>query len=140
MNSSLPNFNAALVDFDWSLKVFSEILCHLFVNFQIWCYQIVLSSDKVSGLNTPIILLKFNMLNEDGSHSNKIIELTSSDVRSLVNTLKDAQQVRVNFFKSILEWYIQRLVLPLKIILDLTFWQPKIVIKSSSRDNLLFSL
>lgn len=53
----------------------------------------VLSSDKLSGLRQPLVMLKLDTVDILGKQEDKIVELTLDDVTNLLATLKSAQQV-----------------------------------------------
>ena len=53
----------------------------------------MLSSDKLSGLRRPIILLKLDILQNDGSTKERLIELSADDAGELIEKLKSAQSV-----------------------------------------------
>jgi len=69
----MPTY-AELKDFDWSARL-------------------VLSSDKLSGLRLPLLLLKLDLINPDGIIESKNIELSPKDLKSLISSLRSAQQV-----------------------------------------------
>ena len=58
-----------------------------------WSARLVLSSDKLSTLRLPILLLKLDVTMPDGTIGSKTVELTVSDLKSLLASLKSAQQV-----------------------------------------------
>lgn len=63
---------AHLCDFDWSVRL-------------------VLSSDKLSGLRKPLLLLKLDTVAADGSKSEKLVELNEEELDALLTSLKKVQ-------------------------------------------------
>lgn len=58
-----------------------------------WSVRLVLSSDKVSGLRRPVLMIKIDTINPDGSVQDTLIELDAESAGSLLQTLKMAQSV-----------------------------------------------
>jgi len=56
-----------------------------------WSVRVVMSSDKLSGLRKPLLLLKLDTVNADGSKSEKLVELNESELDEFLTTLKRAQ-------------------------------------------------
>ena len=54
----------------------------------------VLSSDKVSGLRRPLLLLKLQTLNPDNSTASNLIEMDAKELNKLLKSLKAAQKVK----------------------------------------------
>lgn len=63
---------AHLCDFDWSVRL-------------------VLSSDKLSGLRKPLLLLKLDTVAADGSKSEKLVELNEEELDAFMASLKKVQ-------------------------------------------------
>ncbi len=63
-----------LQDFDWSLRL-------------------VLSSDSISALRKPLLMLELRTKLADGSSSQQLIELTTEQLAGLIETLKATQKV-----------------------------------------------
>mmetsp|Transcript_24707 Transcript_24707/g.25339 ORF Transcript_24707/g.25339 Transcript_24707/m.25339 type:complete len:80 (+) Transcript_24707:46-285(+) len=63
-----------LKDFDWSLRL-------------------VLSSDKLSGLRKPLLMLNLETIDCNGVNHNQLIELTSEELKPFIEKLKSAQRV-----------------------------------------------
>ena len=61
-----------LKDFDWSLRL-------------------VLSSDKLSGLRRPLLMLKLDVVGADGVKQEKLVELSEAELDVLLAKLKKAQ-------------------------------------------------
>lgn len=56
--------------------------------------QMVLSSDKMSGLRKPMVILKLETTKADGSVQDSLIELNAEELASFLTTLKAAQKVK----------------------------------------------
>jgi hypothetical protein len=65
-----------LKDFDWSLRL-------------------VLSSDKLSGLRRPLLMLKLDVVGADGDKQEKLVELSEAELDVLLAKLKKAQSLVV---------------------------------------------
>lgn len=65
-----------LKDFDWSLRL-------------------VLSSDKLSGLRRPLLMLKLDVVGADGVKQEKLLELSEAELDVLLAKLKKAQSLVV---------------------------------------------
>jgi hypothetical protein len=65
-----------LKDFDWSLRL-------------------VLSSDKLSGLRRPLLMLKLDVVGADGVKQEKLVELSEAELDVLLAKLKKAQSLVV---------------------------------------------
>ena len=74
--TSVPGAHAMLSDFDWSLRL-------------------VLSSSKLSGLRTPLVMLKLDRVRADGSIEEKMIEMDESELDSFISSLQKAQKAIV---------------------------------------------
>jgi hypothetical protein len=57
--------------------------------------QLVLSSDKLSALRKPTLLLKLDVQSADGSQKEKLIELSAEETGELLNKLRAAQAVSI---------------------------------------------
>ena len=53
----------------------------------------VLSSDKMSGLRKPMVILKLESTRADGSAQEALIELDAGELDTFLKTLKSAQKV-----------------------------------------------
>ena len=63
-----------------------------------WSARIVLASDKISGLRDPLVSLKLFLTLPEGHIEEKDIELSVSDVNTLLSNLKAAKiKIRDNF-------------------------------------------
>ena len=58
----------------------------------------ILSSDKLSGLRKPSLLLKLDLTAPDSSVSEKLIELSVTELEELLTKLRAAQAVRTVSF------------------------------------------
>jgi len=58
-----------------------------------WSVRLVLSSDKVSGLRKPVLMLRLDTTNADCSVQETLIELDTEEAASLIQALKTAQSV-----------------------------------------------
>lgn len=65
---------AWLDDFDWSLRM-------------------VMSSDKLSDLHKPLLMLTLETTNINGEKANQLIELTTQELKYLIEKLKTVQKV-----------------------------------------------
>jgi len=65
---------SCLKDFDWSLRL-------------------TLSSDKISGLRKPLLLLKIDTVGPDGGKVERIVEMNEEELNHLLARLKEAQEV-----------------------------------------------
>ncbi len=54
----------------------------------------VLSSDKVSGLRKPLLMLKVQTMSADNSVASNLVEMDASELAKFLKTLKAAQKVR----------------------------------------------
>ncbi len=54
----------------------------------------VLSSDKVSGLRKPLLMLKVQTMSADNSIASNLVEMDASELAKFLKTLKAAQKVR----------------------------------------------
>lgn len=55
--------------------------------------QLTLSSDKISTLRRPILLLKLDLVNEEGKREEVTLELDDAELKELVNELGDVNKV-----------------------------------------------
>lgn len=78
MDSAIASY-AHLKDFDWSVR-----MC--------------LSSDKLSGLRTPLMILKLDVKLPCGKVEEVILELNGQELKNLLSSLK-AAQLAVSFKK-----------------------------------------
>lgn len=53
----------------------------------------VLSSDKMSGLRKPMVILKMETARADGTTEESLIELDTNELSYFLGTLKSAKQV-----------------------------------------------
>ncbi len=53
----------------------------------------VLSSDKMSGLRKPVVILKLETEKADGSVGESLIELDTEELKEFLMSLKSAQKV-----------------------------------------------
>jgi COMM domain len=67
---------AHLKDFDWSLRL-------------------VLSSDKLSGLRRPLLMIKLDIVDADGAKQERLVELSEAELEILLTKLKKAQSLVV---------------------------------------------
>jgi hypothetical protein len=74
MSHSLTHSYAWLDDFDWSLRM-------------------SMSSDKISDLRKPILLLSFATRGPDGGQRTELVELTTEEGKFLLEKLKTVQKV-----------------------------------------------
>lgn len=56
-----------------------------------WSYRVVLSSDKLSWLRKPLLLLRLDTVSADGVKSERVVELSELEVDELLEGLKKAQ-------------------------------------------------
>ena len=63
-----------LDDFDWSLRM-------------------VMSSDKLSDLHKPLLMLSLETTNANGEKSSQLLELTTEELKYLIGKLKTVQKV-----------------------------------------------
>lgn len=63
-----------LDDFDWSLRM-------------------VMSSDKLSDLHKPLLMLKLETTDANGDKYDHLVELTTEELKILINKLKTVQKV-----------------------------------------------
>jgi hypothetical protein len=68
-----------LDDFDWSLRM-------------------VMSSDKLSDLHKPLLMLKLEKTDANGEKSDQLIELTAEELKFLIAKLKTVQKVCIFVF------------------------------------------
>lgn len=54
----------------------------------------VLSSDKMSGLRKPMVIIKLETTSAGGSPQESLIELDTDELNSFLGTLKAAQKVK----------------------------------------------
>lgn len=52
-----------------------------------------MSSDKISGIRKPLLMLKLEVMQPDGSTKEQLVELDNAELGSLLKTLKQAQKV-----------------------------------------------
>ena len=60
-----------------------------------WSVRVVMSSDKLSGLRKPLLQLKLDTVNADGSKTEKLVELNETELDELLETLKRVQSLVV---------------------------------------------
>ena len=53
----------------------------------------VLSSDKMSGLRKPMVIVKLETTRADGTPDESLIELDAQELSAFLGTLKSAQKV-----------------------------------------------
>ncbi len=63
-----------LDDFDWSLRM-------------------VMSSDKLSDLHKPLLMLSLETTNANGEKTTQLVELTAEELKHLIDKLKTVQKV-----------------------------------------------
>ena len=56
-----------------------------------WSYRVVLSSDKLSWLRKPLLLLRLDTVGADGVKSERVVELSEVELDELLEGLKKAQ-------------------------------------------------
>ena len=56
-----------------------------------WSVRLALSSDKLSGLRKPLLLLKLETVAADGTRAEKILELNEEELDTLLQGLKKVQ-------------------------------------------------
>lgn len=85
---------AHLKDFDWSLRVrVPSSPLYFFSDLPFFSVQLVLSSDKISGLRKPILMLNLETVDSNGTNQNQLIELTNEELKEFIDKLKTAQKV-----------------------------------------------
>eukprot|EP01038_Epipyxis_sp_PR26KG_P012894 gene12894-17278_t len=57
-----------------------------------WSMRLILSSDKLSSLQKPILQLKLDIESADKSITNQILEMDINEINSLLEGLKSAQK------------------------------------------------
>ena len=62
-----------------------------------WSSRIVLSSDKLSGLNKPIVMLQLTTEDCNGIEKQTLLELTKDDTKALLENLTKIQKVKCCF-------------------------------------------
>jgi hypothetical protein len=60
-----------------------------------WSIRLILSSDKISGLRKPVLLLKLESQTPNGKIQENTIELNTKELENLITSLKKAQEVSV---------------------------------------------
>lgn len=67
----------------------------------------VLSSDKISGLRKPLLMLNLEVLDSNGGIQNQLIELTSEELKGFIEKLKVAQKVGIyeTTYEYLDRWY-----------------------------------
>ena len=84
-----------LKDFDWSLRVSGQSAIHSCNAFRLSCLvQLVLSSDKMSALSKPVVILKLETTKPNGNIEESLIELDSAELSGFIASLKAAQEVQ----------------------------------------------
>lgn len=63
-----------LQDFDWQLKL-------------------IMSSDKLSGINEPVVSVDFNIQTCDSGVENKTVELSKEELKKLLTSIEAANRV-----------------------------------------------
>jgi hypothetical protein len=58
-----------------------------------WSMRLAMSSDKISGIRKPLLMLKLEVMQPDGSTKEKLVELDNAELGSLLKTLKQAQKL-----------------------------------------------
>lgn len=58
-----------------------------------WSVRLVLSSSKLSALRKPLLLLKLDTVRPDGSKEEKLLELSESELDTLLDKLKTVQSL-----------------------------------------------
>jgi hypothetical protein len=58
--------------------------------------QLVLSSDKLSGLRKPMLMLSLDTVDCNGAKHTQLVELTAPELRQLLDKLRAAQKVLSN--------------------------------------------
>ena len=58
-----------------------------------WSVRLVLSSDKLSGLRRPLLLLKLDTIGADGIKVEKLIELNELELDDFIQKLKKVQSL-----------------------------------------------
>jgi hypothetical protein len=61
----------------------------------------VLSSDKISGLRKPILMLNLETIDSGGTAQNQLIELTTEELKGFIEKLKTAQKVHPHLLSII---------------------------------------
>jgi hypothetical protein len=56
--------------------------------------QLAISSDKISGVRKPLLLLKLEVATPDGGKQEQLVELDNAELTNLLKTLRQAQKVR----------------------------------------------
>jgi hypothetical protein len=93
----------ALKDFDWSRRVSAwchracfYLLCREKADadpFDIVCQITTLSSDKISSLRRPLLVLKLDVADDSEKEKEVVIELEESELKAFVSKLCAAQKV-----------------------------------------------
>ena len=65
-----------------------------------WSARITLASDNISGLRTPLVILKLFLTSPDGITEERILELSQLELDSLLNNLIFAKHKIKENFKS----------------------------------------
>ena len=58
-----------------------------------WSVRLVLSTDTISTLRKPLLMLRFEANLPDGSTKTQILELTTDELKGFLDSLKAAQKV-----------------------------------------------
>jgi hypothetical protein len=61
-----------------------------------WCIQIVLSSDKLSSLRRPVVIVKLSLAADDDTEKEVLLEFTEEELDALLDKLGGAQKVSGN--------------------------------------------
>jgi hypothetical protein len=62
-----------------------------------WSVRLVLSSDKLSALRQPLLMLKLDTIGPDGTVVEQVLELTLEELKTFSETLISAQKVLITF-------------------------------------------
>ena len=65
-----------------------------------WSMRLALSSDKSSGIQQPLLQLQLDIQAANGTMTERLIELDSEELNSLLSDLKAAEAVRDFFLQS----------------------------------------
>jgi hypothetical protein len=57
-----------------------------------WSARVVLASDKISGLRSPLVILKLFLKKQNGDIEEQSIELSSAELSRFLGTLNSAKQ------------------------------------------------
>ena len=58
-----------------------------------WSMRLAISSDKISGVRKPLLLLKLEVGTPDGGKQEQLVELDNAELTNLLKTLRQAQKV-----------------------------------------------